>query len=54
LTPDGLRETVATIYNRANRRIISDNKNDDFEGTLYASGPIIKDKLFFYAIYGTP
>ena len=52
-TPDALRASGKDFYNRANRRIInnSDNKDDDFEGTLYASGPIIKDKLFFYATY---
>ncbi len=51
--PDALQESGDDFYNRANRRIInnSDNKTDEFEGTLYASGPIIKDKLFFFAMY---
>ena len=53
LSPDGSRESGNDFYNRSNGRIInnSDNETDESEGTLYASGPIIKDKLFFYTVY---
>ncbi|WP_226704264.1 TonB-dependent receptor [Microbulbifer elongatus] len=52
-TPDGLRGSGTDGYN-AQGELVSSNKNsssDSLSASMYASGPIIKDKLFFYAIY---
>ncbi|GAB2504568.1 TonB-dependent receptor [Microbulbifer agarilyticus] len=52
-TPDALRGSGTEGYN-AQGELVSSNKNsssDSLSASVYASGPIVKDKLFFYAIY---
>ncbi|MDF0534762.1 TonB-dependent receptor [Shewanella sp. A32] len=51
--PDSLSENSPNSYN-SDGDLYIDNSNstyDKIEGNVYASGPIIKDKLFFYAMY---
>ena len=52
--PDSLRQDSPNSYRTDGSGVYIDNSgdvNDDIEGNIYASGPIIKDKLFFYALY---
>lgn len=43
--PDGLRDDAPNTYNAYNRN----DKRNVYEGNIWASGPIIKDRLFFFA-----
>ena len=52
-TPDALRGSGSDGFN-SEGELVSSNKNsssDSLSASVYASGPIVKDKLFFYAIY---
>ena len=51
--PESLRENAPnTILSDGSVYVRNDNsERSDMEGNIYASGPIIKDTLFFYAIY---
>ncbi|MGE4260883.1 TonB-dependent receptor [Shewanella sp.] len=51
--PDSLSENSPNSY-LSNGDLYIDNANTTYnkiEGNVYASGPIVKDKLFFYAMY---
>ncbi|MBB3061337.1 TonB-dependent receptor [Microbulbifer rhizosphaerae] len=52
-SPDSLRGTGEDSYNRNGQRIFhsSDDESDSWSTSLYVSGPIIQDKLFFFALY---
>lgn len=52
-TPESLRGEARDGYNRNGERIAyhSDDEVDRWTTSVYASGPIIPDKLFFYALY---
>ncbi|MBN2970775.1 TonB-dependent receptor [Roseomonas aeriglobus] len=45
--PDALRDYSPNTYAAYNRADV----NEDIEANFYVSGPIIKDRLFFYALY---
>lgn len=45
--PSGLRSAQPNSYVQDNSR----DKVDDVEGNIWASGPIIKDKLFFFGMF---
>ncbi|QUN06307.1 TonB-dependent receptor [Shewanella yunxiaonensis] len=51
--PDSLSEHAPNSYNSEGDLYIdnSHDSNEVKEGNIYASGPIIKDKLFFFAMY---
>lgn len=51
--PEGLRETAPNVVRPDGEMSIwnSDDKYSKMDGNIYASGPIIKDKLFFYVLY---
>lgn len=46
-TPDSLRETASNTY-AANNDL---DKRSQIEGNIWASGPIIKDRLFFFGFF---
>ena len=46
-SPDWLREDSPDTYAAKN----SDDFEESYDASLYVSGPIIKDRLFFYALY---
>ncbi|QSX33166.1 TonB-dependent receptor [Shewanella avicenniae] len=51
--PDSLSSNAPNSYN-SNGDLYIDNSNDSndlYEGNIYASGPLVKDKLFFFAMY---
>lgn len=52
-TPEAFRGDGNDFFDRNGRRIInrSDSELDSTSASFYASGPIIKDKLLFYALY---
>ena len=52
-TPSALRGGGTDGYNASGERVYSNNLSDtdEFSTNFYASGPIIKDKLFYYAVY---
>ena len=51
-TPDSLRENPPTVYDNAGNLYIYNDRDetDAYRVNLYASGPIIQDRLFFYAM----
>ena len=51
--PDALRGDGKDFYDGQGIRNInrSDSETDSLRGNIWASGPIIKDKLFFFALY---
>lgn len=51
-TPDRWRQSDRDIVNRQGEAIASNrfDEYDKLEASMYASGPLIKDRLFFYAI----
>ncbi|WP_411359784.1 TonB-dependent receptor [Pseudidiomarina salilacus] len=51
--PDALRGDGKDFYDGQGIRNInrSDSETDSIRGNIWASGPIIKDKLFFFALY---
>lgn len=51
-TPDSLRENQPTVYDRDGNLYIYNDRDayDAYRVNLYASGPIVKDRLFFYAM----
>jgi len=53
-SPDALREDSPNTFTGAADDILSRNEDDyreSWDASIYASGPIIKDRLFFYALY---
>ncbi|RUO74954.1 Oar protein [Pseudidiomarina sediminum] len=52
-TPDSLRGEGKDFFDAEGDRTInrSDDKTDSYRGNIWASGPIIQDKLFFFALY---
>lgn len=51
--PDSLREDSPNVLDRDGAMHIwnGDDSYSKLDGNIYASGPIIKDKLFFYVLY---
>lgn len=51
--PDALRGEGKDFYDGQGIRTVnrSDDETDSVRGNIWASGPIIKDKLFFFALY---
>lgn len=51
--PDSLRGEGKDFYDVEGIRTVnrSDDERDSWRGNVWASGPIIKDKLFFFALY---
>lgn len=51
--PDSLRGEGKDFYDVEGIRTVnrSDEERDSWRGNVWASGPIIKDKLFFFALY---
>jgi len=52
-TPDALRGSGKDFFNSVNDRTIfrSEDESDGFRANIWASGPIIKDKLLYYVLY---
>ncbi|WP_262692646.1 TonB-dependent receptor [Kordiimonas aestuarii] len=51
--PQALRGNAQDFYNRDNDKTIyrSDDVENNFKANVHLSGPIIKDKVFFYALF---
>ncbi|MBN7820413.1 TonB-dependent receptor [Bowmanella yangjiangensis] len=52
-SPDALRGDGKNTYDKLGRKVVNreNDSNDSLTASVYAAGPIIEDKLFFFALY---